>query len=180
MVPDDSVLDKIPRNLVKRHSFLPLFVDDDVLIVACIHEATPDLEEELRLRYGVPMRPVLATPLAINQGITKYYAPGMRDEAAEEEQPASARDRKSKAGKTKTKPKSAAGDSAEEKRRQRMIAIVVVCWATIGSVVIDRFVIMPLIFGPKAAWFFPILGDYLLTLIVLPIVGWYVYQTYRK
>src|SRR5262249_10672374 len=83
MIPDDSVLDRVPRNVVKRNSILPLFVDDDQLLVACVHPPSLELEEELRLRFEMPARCVLATPLAINQGIAKYYAPGARQEAEE-------------------------------------------------------------------------------------------------
>ncbi|HVW02512.1 MAG TPA: hypothetical protein VHB77_19305, partial [Planctomycetaceae bacterium] len=78
MIPDDSVLDRTPKKLVKQHSFLPLFIDDEVLLIATVHEPTHDLIDELRLRFDCPVRPVLATPLAINQGIAKYYAPGAR------------------------------------------------------------------------------------------------------
>jgi len=81
MVPEDDVLDAVPRALVKRHSIIPLFVDDDRLLVACIDMPEHEIEDEMRLRYGVPMRPVLATPRSISQAISKYYAPGMRDEA---------------------------------------------------------------------------------------------------
>lgn len=81
MIPEDDVLDRIPRSLVKKHSFLPLFIDDDRLMIACTDEIEHELEDELRLRFGVPVRPVLATPRAINQAIAQYYAPGMRDEA---------------------------------------------------------------------------------------------------
>eukprot|EP00913_Durusdinium_trenchii_P023332 g21910.t1 len=117
LIPDDSVLDKVPRNVVKRNSCLPLFIDDDVLLVACIHEPTTELEEEFRLRFGVPMRPVLATPLAINQALATYYAPGMRDEAADE--PSAS---KGKSGKTKKSAKSsgrkaAAGKADPEEQR---------------------------------------------------------------
>ena len=76
VTPDDSVLDKVPRATVKRHSILPLFLDDETLLVACVNEPDQELEDEIRLRFDVPMRPVIATPLAINQGIAKYYAPG--------------------------------------------------------------------------------------------------------
>ena len=82
-VPDDTVLDKLPRNTVKHYSVMPLFVDDDVLLVACIDEPPHELEDELRLRYGVPTRWVMAVPLAMNQAIAKYYAPGMRDTVAD-------------------------------------------------------------------------------------------------
>ncbi len=81
MVPEDDALDRVPRSLVKTHSFIPLFVDDDRLLIACTDEIEHELEDELRLRFGVPVRPVLATPRAINQAIAQYYAPGMRDEA---------------------------------------------------------------------------------------------------
>ena len=43
-----------PTALVKKHSFLPLFIDDDRLLVACVDKPEHELEEELRLRYGVP------------------------------------------------------------------------------------------------------------------------------
>lgn len=81
MIPEDDVLDATPRVLVKKQSIIPLFVDDDRLLVACIDMPDHEVEDEMRLRYGVPMRAVLATPRAISQAIAKYYAPGMRDDA---------------------------------------------------------------------------------------------------
>jgi hypothetical protein len=80
MVPEDNALDRVPRGLVKKHSFVPLFIDDDRLLIACADEIEHELEDELRLRFGVSVRPVIATPRAINQAIAQYYAPGMRDE----------------------------------------------------------------------------------------------------
>ncbi len=65
----------VPRHLVKKHTFLPLFIDDDRLLIACVDQPEHELEEELRLRYGVPVRPVIATPRSIKQAIAKYYAP---------------------------------------------------------------------------------------------------------
>lgn len=81
MIPEDDVLDLVPRILVKQHSFIPLFEDDGRLLVACIDQPEHELEDELRLRYDKPIRPIIATPRAINQAISQYYAPGMRDEA---------------------------------------------------------------------------------------------------
>jgi len=81
MIPEDDVLDATPRSVVKRQSIIPLFVDDERLLVACIDMPDHEVEDEMRLRYGVPMRAVLATPRSISQAISKYYAPGMRDEA---------------------------------------------------------------------------------------------------
>ena len=81
VIPDDSVLDMVPRSTVKRYMALPLFRDEDTVLIACVDEPDRELEEEIRLRFDIPMRIVIATPLAINQGIAKYYAAGMRDEA---------------------------------------------------------------------------------------------------
>lgn len=58
MLPDDSVLDRIPRRVVKRHSCLPLFEDRGCILVACSDEPSHELEEEIRIRCGVPMRAV--------------------------------------------------------------------------------------------------------------------------
>ncbi len=84
MLPEDSVLDKVPRRVIKKHTCLPLFEDRDRILVACVDEPSPALEDEIRLRFGIPMRAVLAVPRAVNQAIAKYYAPGVREEAAEE------------------------------------------------------------------------------------------------
>ncbi|MFV0444154.1 MAG: hypothetical protein ACK5Q5_11350 [Planctomycetaceae bacterium] len=80
MIPEDSALDMVPRGLVKKHSFIPLFIDDDRLLIASADEIDHELEDELRLRYETPVRVVIATPRSINQAIAKYYAPGERDE----------------------------------------------------------------------------------------------------
>ncbi|MEZ6058522.1 MAG: hypothetical protein R3C01_17615 [Planctomycetaceae bacterium] len=79
-VPEDDALDLVPRQLVKQHSFVPLFIDDDRVLIACADEPEHELEDELRLRFGTPIRTTIATPRAINQAIATYYAPGMRDE----------------------------------------------------------------------------------------------------
>ncbi len=115
MIPEDDALDMVPRSLVKMHSFVPLFIDDDRLLIAAADEIEHELEDELRLRFGVPVRVVLATPRSINQAIAKYYAPGTRDEEklASVTQAAPAKGGKAAAGKTadKASTKAAATDA---------------------------------------------------------------------
>jgi hypothetical protein len=113
MVPEDDALDRVPRSLVKKHSFVPLFVDDDRLMIAVADEIEHELEDELRLRYGFPVRPVLATPRAINQAIAKYYAPGTRDEQKVAAAPAPGKPA-AKAAKSGEKPAKAATKAAAE------------------------------------------------------------------
>jgi hypothetical protein len=147
MLPDDSVLDRIPRRLVKKHSCLPLFEDRGYLLVACADEPSHELEEEIRIRCSLPMRPVLAVPRSINQAIAKYYAPGMREETAnttEPETPAAKSTGSKKDSKKETKPEKTAVKpvqvskstplSADKKRERVMIAAIVGCWCTIGTI----------------------------------------------
>jgi len=177
-LPDDSVLDKVPRNLVKRHQILPLFIDEDTLLVACVHEPVPELEEELRLRYGVPMRPVMATPLAVNQGIAKYYAPGMRDEAVAEEAAAGTSKKTARKSQKKDKPKKAdAKDSAAEPDdayQQKLLGVLVILWSFGGCALLDAFLLFPYL-G------FSLIKGYFTTVIVAPLLAvWAYFHFFRK
>jgi hypothetical protein len=152
MLPEDNVLDMIPRRVVKKHSCLPLFEDRGRLLVACIDEPSPALEDEIRMRCGHPMRAVLAVPRAVNQAIAKYYAPGMRDEATAAEEPEEKTTSKgSKAAKAKAekpnpeKPKAPAKSksaplSADERKQRMQLSLIAICWSTIGTIAIFYFV----------------------------------------
>jgi Type II secretion system (T2SS), protein E, N-terminal domain len=148
MIPEDDVLDATPRSLVKKQSIIPLFVDDDRLLVACVDMPEHEVEDEMRLRYGVPMRPVLATPRAISQAIAKYYAPGMRDEAQPYANAAAAAPPPVKGGKPakaatagdlgKTTKKPAAKSvtrqsfetlSEDEKAKRKQIGLIAMSWS---------------------------------------------------
>ena len=148
MLPEDNVLDKIPRRIVKKHSCLPLFEDRGRLMVACIDEPSPALEDEIRLRCGMPMRAVLALPRDVNQAIAKYYAPGMRDEAAVEETRTKSSGKAGKAGKETPEKKTAAAAKAksksapltpEESQQRVALTAIAACWATIGTAAILYF-----------------------------------------
>lgn len=139
MLPDDSILDQVPRTLVRRHTCLPLFIDHGGVLIACSEEPDSELEDEIRLRFNLPIRPVLATPLAINQGIAKYYAAGMRKETAEP-----AKGSKSTSSAKSNKPKAVLTD--EEKAQKKQLGILGVCWAIIGFVLLDTFVLYDFIY----------------------------------
>lgn len=141
MLPEDNILDMIPRRVVKKHSCLPLFEDRGRMLVACIDEPSPALEDEIRLRCGAPMRAVLAVPRAVNQAIAKYYAPGMRDEATSDTAPEqevtskTSKATKEKSPKAKIAPKDTAEPlSADEKKQRMQLSLIAICWATIGTV----------------------------------------------
>jgi hypothetical protein len=189
MPPEDAVLDAVPKHVVKRNSILPLFEDDGMLLVACSEMPSHELEEELRLRFEVPMRPVIATPRAIQQAIAKYYAPGARDEAAGEAGPRASKGKAAKTAKSdgqQTKPGKPAkaapvprsGPMNEEEKAERTkLGIIFICWAIILPVVVENYVLKTVIAG----WplFLGFLGP--LTLVLTPaVIAWVVLVYWRK
>jgi hypothetical protein len=183
LLPDDSVLDHVPRKTVKRHEILPLFIDDDTVLVACVHEPTTELEEELRLRFGRPMRPVLATPLDVNQAIAKYYAPGARDESALADVKASGGKKlKGKSGKDRAEalerePRIRFDElPPEEQQRRKQLGYIFMMWSVIGSVLIDQFVVKPYIL--PAEYNTPYV--FVLAPIVAPLVIFWVLRVYWR
>lgn len=178
MIPDDSVLDKIPRSTVKRNAILPLFIDDEVLLVACAYEPTPDLEEELQLRVGAPMRAVMATPRAVNQGISQYYPPGTREVVEEPEGLAAGKKstKKTKAAKASGPPKRMSELSPDEQRERKLVGYIIIMWAVVGSALLDTFIIPDAL---KLSNWIPFL-PFFLTLFIPPIAVWYVIKVYWK
>jgi len=167
MIPDDSVLDRVPRKIVKQNSILPLFIDDEQLLVATVHQPSTELDDELRLRFELPVRYVMATPLTINQGIAKYYAPGARQEVEEEVR----RSSKSGGSRAPSKPllKPVSQLTQEEKDQRKQFGILFMCWSVIGSVLIDQFLL-------PATWTIPYLG--LTILFIPPAVILWVWKVY--
>lgn len=71
---DEQLVAQIPPALAKQRSCVPLMADEGRLLMASCNPLVPDVEEELRLRLGMPVRTVLCTPASINEAIAKYYA----------------------------------------------------------------------------------------------------------
>jgi len=137
MLPEDEVLDELPRNLVKRHTCLPLFEDGGRLLVACANQPAPGLEDEVRIRFGIPMRGVLAVPRQINQAIAKHYAPGTRREVITTgDAPAALPADGEKSNPSKASQKAPVKNpraplSDEEKANRRNISLIAICWSVI-------------------------------------------------
>ncbi len=189
-IPDDTVLDRVARATVRRNSIIPLFIDDDYILVACTDEITHDLEQELRLTFDLPVRPVLAAPPAINQAISRYYPPGTRETpvVVRKETPAAPEPKKSKkADKAANHPAAAPAQKAvaagphrywsqltpDEQASRQQMGYLIMCWGTIGSVILDQLVVFKFIW-PTFPFFF------LLPIFVVPAVIWYVKKVYWK
>jgi len=157
LLPEDEVLDMIPRSTAKQNTILPLFIDDDVLLVACATEIGPELEQELRMRYEVPIRSVLAAPKAIEQGIAKYYAPGVRNEASSSKSTGEkgkaaakggAKTSTSTAEKAKAEKANARAEELrsmspeerkEEQKKNKMVGLIIICWSAVAAYLIQNF-----------------------------------------
>jgi hypothetical protein len=168
----------VPRGLAKKHSVLPLFIDDDRLLLACNNEPEHHLEEELQLRFGVPIRPVIVTPRSLQQAIAKYYAPGMRDEAATQSANAS-RPKGGTAKSASREPRQAwAQLSPDEQQQKKQIGYIIICWTVI-------FFMLPQILSEIGLLRAPLFGLNFLASIAMAIVGggiayWWVTQRYWK
>ncbi|GIS58587.1 MAG: hypothetical protein CM1200mP2_08120 [Planctomycetaceae bacterium] len=158
--PDNSVLDKVPQNLARGNTILPLFFDDNMLLVACGQEPSHEMEDDLRFRFGVPMRRVIASPASINEGVARYYeeleavkaevgVTGTRRQTRRRTR-RQRQKRRSKRRKDSVDPDSDEAKEAAYKRNQ--IGKIPMCWSVIVPVVIDHLVL------PDRLKFFSIFG----------------------
>ncbi len=194
MAPEFRILKRLPQQVAKRNTILPLFIDDDVLLVACADDITHELEDELRLRYNLPVRRALATPRGVTEGISRYYAEMDEMIAAEDAaenvalapsgEPAQGGTRKEQKQRPKAKKNQAAKPaftqlSKDEQLERKNLGKIFMAWSFIGSVLVDQFVVKPHILGVSIDSLFAYLPS-LTTLIVPPIVIFYVLKVYWK
>ena len=172
--PDNEILLELPQHVAKRNTILPLFIDDDMLLVACADQPTHELEDDLRMRYQVPSRWVLAMPRSINEGIKKYYAAAEESEAEEEVAVEETTSKKSaKAAKPAKKPekkKPAKGESQlapEQLKERKQLSIIFSGWAFIAALLIDQFVLKPYVFSQTWPW------PWVLSTLSVPAIAFY-------
>jgi hypothetical protein len=70
---DEELVPQVPALMARQHSCAPLLMDDGVLLMASPNLLTPEVEEELRLRLGAPVRTVLCTPAQIHAVVDKHF-----------------------------------------------------------------------------------------------------------
>lgn len=173
MIPDEAALDTLPKAVVRRFTCLPLFVDNEKALVACSVEPSDELEEEVRLRFGVPMRGVLATPSAIKENIDRYYAAGMRKEKAPPPKKTSVTAKIVEKASAK-KEKVEYSESEVEERKKLGIVLCCMTFVILGN--LDTFVLYDRFWKAFMPGFFP----YVSTIVLgLPIIA-ALYFTYIK
>ncbi len=73
MILQPALLSKVPAVLARQHSCAPLMVDDRQLLMVSPNPLSPEVEEQLRMRFDLPVRSVLCTPASMNEVIGKNY-----------------------------------------------------------------------------------------------------------
>jgi hypothetical protein len=117
---DEQLAAQIPPTMARQHSCVPVMADEGQLLMASPNPLLPDVEEELRLRFNMPVRTVLCTPASINALITKYYprdAPQPPAGPVKTARPAAAKQ-------VTRKPEDQPLTPEEKARRQRMLTLI--------------------------------------------------------
>lgn len=118
---DIDLVPQVPAVMARQHSVVPVMVDDGQALLASPHPLQPDVEDELRLRIGMPVRPVLCTPQGINIAINRFYskeAAAAEMKAGGKPVPAQAAGAAPDKGDAPAKPKLT---SAEQKKQDLMV-----------------------------------------------------------
>lgn len=175
MIPDEDVLDSIPKSVVRRYTCLPLLVDGDRVLVACATEPGHELEEEVRLRLGLALRAVLATPRSIKEAIDQYYAAGLRKERTTPLKSSG----NSAAAKLMDKvaaKKPTSSLSEEEKAERSKLGIVLICMTFVVLGNLDAWVLYDMLWKMFAPSWFPFVG----TILLGGPIMFGIYQSYIK
>ena len=166
-----------------------MFIDEDVLLVACADEPSHELEEELRLRYSLPIKRVLATPQSINAGVEQYYAELKEALAAAAEAGVSSGDNSSRKQASAPEKKSvkksakAAGPTKrfsqlppEVQQKKKQVGYILLMWGLIAPLLIDNYLVKPNIVALDFGSFVPSITTFLVT----PCVVFFVIKVYWK
>lgn len=70
---DEAMVPHISAVLARQNSCVPVMIDEGMLLMASPRPLNPTIEDELRLRLGMPVRSVLCTATAVNAAIQKHF-----------------------------------------------------------------------------------------------------------
>ncbi|HUT89982.1 MAG TPA: hypothetical protein VMY37_10815 [Thermoguttaceae bacterium] len=118
---DEALVPQIPPTTARQHSCVPIMADAGQVLMASPNPLVPDVEDDLRLRLGMPVRTVLCTPVSVNQAIAKHYPRDMPMPAAPAKKPRAKKKEKKKAA----EPAETGPLTVQEQSRQRVLFAVV-------------------------------------------------------
>ncbi len=95
----EALIPLIPPNTARHHSCVPVMADEKQVLMASPHPLVPDVEDDLRLRFGKTVRTVLCTTTSINEAVSQYFPPDAPQPATPTSSPK--KEKKAKAKKEK-------------------------------------------------------------------------------
>jgi len=117
---DEQLVPRVPAALARRHACVPVMIDGDQLLMASPNPLPPDVDEQLRECFGMPVRPVLCTAVSINAVVARYFP---REAETKAEKAATKKKApKQSAPKMKTK-----GFGSEEEIKRRLMISLIAC-----------------------------------------------------
>lgn len=124
---DEALVPQIPPATARQHSCVPIMADGGQVLMASPNPLIPDVEDDLRLRLGMPVRTVLCTPVSVNQAIAKHYPRDMPAPAAPAKKPAAKKKEKKKKKEKETTEAAEAAEpaTAQDQARQRLLFAIV-------------------------------------------------------
>ena len=149
---DAEYAPQIPPLMARQHSFVPVMVTDGKLLLASPTPINPDVEQELRMLFDMPVRSVICVPQQVNEAIAKYYPKDAKQfvargtgeasamsaaEALEQaalDRKAGRASKKKEAAKTPKEPAAPISDEAAKQRMQSaIVAFNLTVMATMGA-----------------------------------------------
>lgn len=73
---DEELVARIDPISARQYSYIPISIDQGQVLLATTKPVIPDVEEELRMIFSLPVRCVICTPAELSDAITKYYPRG--------------------------------------------------------------------------------------------------------
>jgi hypothetical protein len=126
MVIDPELVAKVPVVTARHHSCVPVIVDEGQLLMASPNPLAPDVEDDLRLRIGMPVRSVLCTATGVNDAINIHFskeAAASQLAAGTAAPPSAGEDKADRATDTATAPIDPA-TLAENLKKRKLTALV--------------------------------------------------------
>jgi len=116
---DENVVVQVDPMTARQHSFVPISIDHGHVLLATTKPVIPDVADELRMTFNLPVRCVICTPAELSAAIAKYYPRGaVRISQTEQEKAAVP------VPKTKEKPKPVEPMNEEDRKDLLMKSFV--------------------------------------------------------
>ena len=73
---DEEVIAQIDPMTARQHSFVPISVDQGYVLLATTRPIIPDVADEIRMTFDLPVRCVICTPADLSAAIAEHYPRG--------------------------------------------------------------------------------------------------------